>query len=492
MDVNKRQGHDDSEEKMPNEHDSIDETNNNELNVERETIKINPTYVSYQGYHELDSSQLEKEPSNREDKEFVEPLIIEDRMEREEPHESRSARNKKKWLTPLITAFLGGAVVLGSGSYFGFVDLTGFLPGGEDGTVKSVETAVAKVDDKDGMQIDETDVSTSDTIKMIEEVSPAVVGVVNIQKASTDFYYNYGLPTSEEEGSTGEEAGTGSGVIFKKEGDHAYVVTNNHVIENADSIEVYLANEKKVEAKLIGTDALTDLAVLEISSENVTKVAEFGDSDKLSVGQEVLAIGNPLGLDFSGSVTQGIISGLKRTVTVSTSAGEWDMDVIQTDAAINPGNSGGALVNLSGQVIGINSMKISSDGVEGIGFAIPSQEAKTIVNDLLADGSVQRAYVGVGLQSIAEIPQYVLEQQLNLPADVKDGLVVTQVESGSPAAKGGIEAYDVIVSIEDTEVTTLSEFRKYLYSHVKSGDTVKIKLYRDGAIQTVSVTVTEQ
>ena len=269
-------------------------------------------------------------------------------------------------------------------------------------------------------------------------------------------------------------------------------MTNNHVIEGADSIEVYLANETKVEAKLIGADALTDLAVLEISSENVKEVAEFGDSDKLSVGQEVLAIGNPLGLDFSGSVTQGIISGLQRTVTVSTSAGEWDMDVIQTDAAINPGNSGGALVNLSGQVIGINSMKISSDGVEGIGFAIPSQEAKTIVNDLLADGSVQRAYVGVGLQSIAEIPQYVLERQLKLPADVTNGLVVTQVEAESPAAQAGIEAYDVIVSIDDTEVSSLSEFRKYLYSQTKNGDTVKIKLYRDGVVKTVTVTLTEK
>lgn len=149
-------------------------------------------------------------------------------------------------------------------------------------------------------------------------------------------------------------------------------------------------------------------------------------------------------------------------------------------------------MNLSGQVIGINSMKISSDGVEGIGFAIPSQEAKTIVNDLLADGSVQRAYVGVGLQSIAEIPQYVLERQLNLPADVTNGLVVTQVEAESPAAQAGIEAYDVIVSIDDTEVSSLSEFRKYLYSQTKNGDTVKIKLYRDGVVKTVSVTLTEK
>jgi len=491
MDFTNRNEHDDLEEKKPNEHGPINEASNDEAKGESQSHEINPTYLSYQGYHELNSAQRDKETYEQSAKESIDPIILEEPTERESA-ESRTSKEKSRWVTPLVTALLSAVIVLGSGSYFGFVDLTGILPGGEDGTVKSVETAVAKVDDKDGLQIDETSVSTSDTIKMINKVSPAVVGVVNIQKMSTENYYNYGLPTSEEEGSQNKESGTGSGVIFKKDGDHAYIVTNNHVIEGADSIEVYLANEKKVEAKLIGADALTDLAVLEISSENVTEVAEFGDSDKLSVGQEVLAIGNPLGLDFSGSVTQGIISGLQRTVTVSTSAGEWDMDVIQTDAAINPGNSGGALVNLSGQVIGINSMKISSDGVEGIGFAIPSQEAKTIVNDLLADGSVQRAYVGVGLQSIAEIPQYVLERQLNLPADVTNGLVVTQVEAESPAAQAGIEAYDVIVSIDDTEVTSLSEFRKYLYSQTKNGDTVKIKLYRDGVVKTVSVTLTEK
>ena len=488
MDFTNRNERDEWEETKRNDEETINET----TEAEPTSRSIDPTYVSYQGYHELDSSQIGKGPYDHAAEESIEPVISNEQPDKQEPHESQSSKSRKRWLTPVITAILGGAIVLGSGSYFGFVDLTGFLPGSGDGTVESVETAVAQVDDKDGLQIDETAISTSDTIKMIEEVSPAVVGVVNIQKMSTENYYNYGLPTTEGESSDKEESGTGSGVIFKKEGDYAYIVTNNHVIEDADTIEVYLANETKVEAKLVGTDALTDLAVLQISSKNVTKVAEFGDSDKLSVGQEVLAIGNPLGLDFSGSVTQGIISGLQRTVTVSTSAGEWDMDVIQTDAAIDPGNSGGALVNSSGQVIGINSMKISSEDVEGIGFAIPTQEVKTIVNDLLADGSVQRAYVGVGLQSIAEIPQYVLERQLNLPADVSEGLVVTQVEAGSPADKAGIATYDVIVSVDDTEVSTLSEFRKYLYSHTKSGDTVKIKLYRDGAEKTVSVTVTEQ
>lgn len=243
---------------------------------------------------------------------------------------------------------------------------------------------------------------------------------------------------------------------------------------------------------MVGTDPLTDLAVLRVDSSAVTKVAEFADSGNLNIGENVLAIGNPLGLDFAGSVTQGIISGLQRSVTVSTSAGDWDMDVIQTDAAINPGNSGGALINAKGQVIGINSMKISSEGVEGIGFAIPSNDVADIVNDLLADGKVQRPYVGVGLQSVSEIPQYILNQQLNLPNDVTEGVIVTQVETGSAASQAGLQEKDVIVAINNQKVASIGEFRKYLYTQTKSGDKIKLTVYRNGQKKSVSVTVKDK
>ena len=467
--------------------DAIQEDNQNPKLQNDQGIETE--YISYRGYHELISSK-DDEVVVQNPNQVSEPVPMQQIQDTNEEPMQRSTGKRKlrtRLLTPIITAFLGGTVALGAGSYFGFVDLSGLLPADNE----SVKTAVAandKVNDEEGLKIMDTTKTTSDLIEMIEEVSPAVVGVVNIQNANN--YYDYRQPTTNEKSS--QESGTGSGVIFKKSGKDAFIVTNNHVIENADTIEVSLSDGSRITAELIGTDPLTDLAVLKIDGSHVKKVAEFGDSEKLSVGEQVLAIGNPLGLDFSGSVTQGIISGLQRTVTVSTSAGEWDMDAIQTDAAINPGNSGGALVNTDGQVIGINSMKISSEEVEGIGFAIPSKDVKDIVNDLLADGKVQRPYVGVSLQAIAEIPQYVLQQQLGLPSEITNGVLVTQVETGSPASEAGIEAKDVIVAINDTEVTTLGDFRKYLYSNASNGDEVKIKLYRNGKEKNVTVRVVEQ
>ncbi len=462
----------------------------NQIPVLPDEKDIETEFISYRGYHELSSATDEMliDENNRQVNEHLEVQPIQAPDDEAEVSPTREKKKRSRWLTPVITAILGGTVALGGGSYFGFVDLSGILPG-DDGSVKTAIATNDKVNDEEGLKIVDSTKTTSDLIKMIEEVSPAVVGIVNIQNSTN--YYDYRQPTLNEENNS-QESGTGSGVIFKKSGKDAFIVTNNHVIENANTIEVSLAEGSRITAELVGTDPLTDLAVLKIDGSKVTKVAEFGDSEKLSVGEPVLAIGNPLGLDFSGSVTQGIISGLQRTVTVATSAGEWDMDAIQTDAAINPGNSGGALVNSDGQVIGINSMKISSEEVEGIGFAIPSKDVSDIVNDLLADGKVQRPYIGVGLQSISEIPQYVLQQQLNLPSEITSGVLVTQVETGSPAAEGGIEAKDVIVAINDEEVTTLGEFRKYLYSNAANGDKVKIKLYRNGAEKTVSVTVTEK
>lgn len=162
----------------------------------------------------------------------------------------------------------------------------------------------------------------------------------------------------------------------------------------------------KTRAELIGADALTDLAVLRIDSKYAPSTLEFGDSNSIRPGDQVLAIGNPLGLDLSRTVTQGIVSAVNRKITVSTSAGEWDLNVIQTDAAINPGNSGGALINTQGQVIGINSLKISESGVEGLGFAIPSNDVVPIVNEIIEKGHVERPYIGVSLASLDEIPQY--------------------------------------------------------------------------------------
>ncbi|MCH1626396.1 S1C family serine protease [Ferdinandcohnia quinoae] len=313
---------------------------------------------------------------------------------------------------------------------------------------------------------------------IVEQSSKAIVGIVNLQKQQNIF---------GQQSSSDVESGSGSGVIFQKKGDIAYIVTNNHVVEGANNLEVSLYNGEKVNATLIGSDALTDLAVLKIDAKNVEAVLSFGDSSVLRPGDQVLAIGNPLGLDLSRTVTQGIVSATDRSVSVSTSAGDWALNVIQTDAAINPGNSGGALINTEGQVIGINSLKISDSGVEGLGFAIPSNDAVPIINQIIEKGHIERPYIGIGLASLEEVPQMYYN---DLPDKVKGGVMVTNVAENSSAAKAGIQVQDVIVSINDNEITNSMDLRKFLYTKSKIGDEVEIGLFRSGQYKKVKLTLT--
>lgn len=319
--------------------------------------------------------------------------------------------------------------------------------------------------------------SSSSIADTVEQLSKTIVGIVNYQQRQSRSLY--GSSTSQD-----VESGTGSGVIFQKNNDIAYIVTNNHVVEGATKLEVSLYNGEKVNAEVVGTDALTDLAVLKIDSKNVDATAQFGDSSTLRPGDEVYAIGNPLGLDFSRTVTQGIVSAVNRSIDVSTSAGTWETTVIQTDAAINPGNSGGALINPEGLVIGINSLKIADSGVEGLGFAIPSNDLIPIVNQLIENGKVERPYLGIGLADLTEVPQLYWE---NLPENVKEGVMITAVEPNSAAANGGLRAQDVIVSMNGNKIANASDLRKFLYSDVKIGDEVKVEVYRDGKLTTVNV-----
>ena len=319
--------------------------------------------------------------------------------------------------------------------------------------------------------------SSSSIADTVEQLSKTIVGIVNYQQRQSRSFY--GDSTSQD-----VESGTGSGVIFQKNNDIAYIVTNNHVVEGATKLEVSLYNGEKVNAEVVGTDALTDLAVLKIDSKNVEATAKFGNSSTLRPGDEVYAIGNPLGLEFSRTVTQGIVSAVNRSIDVTTSAGTWETTVIQTDAAINPGNSGGALINPEGLVIGINSLKIADSGVEGLGFAIPSNDLIPIVNQLIENGKVERPYLGVGLADLTEVPQMYWE---NLPESVKEGVMITAVEPNSAAANGGLEAQDVIVSMNGTNIANSSELRKYLYSDVKNGDEIKFEVYRDGKLTSVNV-----
>ncbi|MED1471490.1 S1C family serine protease [Bacillus salipaludis] len=317
---------------------------------------------------------------------------------------------------------------------------------------------------------------TTNTTKAVDQAGPAVVGITNIQ--STQFWSDNGKKSEEA-------AGTGSGVIYKKAGNKAFVVTNHHVVEGATKLEVSLTDGTKIPADLLGSDIWTDLAVLEIDASHVKKIAQFGNSDELKMGEPVIAIGNPLGPTFSGSVTQGIVSGLKRTIPVDINQDgiiDWQAEVLQTDAAINPGNSGGALVNIGGQVVGINSMKISQEAVEGIGLSIPINSAKPIINDLEQYGSVKRPYMGVDLKSVSEIPAYYQEEALKLPRNVNYGVALREVVPNSPADQAGLKELDVIVEMDGKKINDVLDLRKHLYQSKKIGEQMKIKFYRSGKL----------
>ncbi|WP_163651695.1 trypsin-like peptidase domain-containing protein [Listeria sp. PSOL-1] len=336
--------------------------------------------------------------------------------------------------------------------------------------------------------------NTTDTTKALGKVQSAVVSVLNYQQSDSlnnDPFGSGGESPSNK--SSEKQASSGSGVVYKKANGKAYVVTNNHVVSGANKLEVTFSNGKKSTAKLVGTDQWNDLAVLEISDKNVTKVAEFGNSDTLKVGEKAIAIGSPLGTEFSGSVTEGIISGLNRAVPVDVNGdgtNDWEAEVIQTDAAINPGNSGGALVNLEGQVIGINSMKIATSNVEGIGFSIPINSVEPIIQQLEQKGEVERPALGVTLRDVDTIPDAQQHDTLKLPEKVNYGALVQTVSNNSSASKAGLKQYDVIVEMNGKKVNNSMSLRKVLYSSgLKIGDKVDIKYYRDGKLKTTTLTL---
>lgn len=232
---------------------------------------------------------------------------------------------------------------------------------------------------------------------------------------------------------------------------------------------------------------------MEISGKNVKKVASFGDSSQLRTGEKVIAIGNPLGQQFSGTVTQGIISGLNRTIDVDTTQGTVEMNVLQTDAAINPGNSGGPLINASGQVIGINSLKVSESGVESLGFAIPSNDVEPIVDQLLQNGKVDRPFLGVQMIDMSQVPETYQENTLGLFGDqLGKGVYVKEVQANSPAEKAGIKSEDVIVKLNGKDVESSADIRQILYKDLKVGDKTTIQVLRKGKTKTLNATLTKQ
>lgn len=318
--------------------------------------------------------------------------------------------------------------------------------------------------------------SSSTVTRIAKKVGPAIVGIRMLTESPKNWYFSDELSESKAEGS---------GIIISSDG---YIMTNYHVVQYADpknsmskntTLEVFLADNQQAKAKFIGGDQKNDLAVIKIDMKNLP-TAELGDSAALEVGELAVAIGNPLGLEFQGSVTAGVISALNRTINVDDKT----LNLIQTDAAINPGNSGGALVNSKGQVIGINTVKISVSGVEGLGFAIPINDAKPIVDQLMMFGYVKgRPFIGISGREITDT----ISRQYSLPV----GIYILEVTPDSGAAKAGIQKGDVLVSIAGKDVRTMKEIDN-IKKNYKAGDKVDVTVVRNGSKVKLSLTFTEE
>ncbi|QWU46162.1 MULTISPECIES: S1C family serine protease [Bacillus] len=395
--------------------------------------------------------------------------------EHSETREVRKSGSKKGYFfTGLVGAVVGAVSISFAAPYMPWVQNNGAAVSSFNSN-KQVEGTVVPVVNKSK---NETDLPG-----MVEGAKDVVVGVINMQQSIDPFAMQ---PTGQE-----QTAGTGSGVIYKKAGNKAYIVTNNHVVDGANKLAVKLSDGKQVDAKLVGKDPWLDLAVVEIDGSNVNKVASLGDSSKIRAGEKAIAIGNPLG--FDGSVTEGIISSKEREIPVDIDGDkrpDWQAQVIQTDAAINPGNSGGALFNQNGEVIGINSSKIAQQSVEGIGFAIPINIAKPVIESLEKDGVVKRPALGVGVVSLEDVQAYAVNQ-LKVPKEVTNGVVLGKIYPISPAEKAGLEQYDIVVALDDQKVENSLQFRKYLYEKKKVGEKVEVTFYRNGQKMTKSATLAD-
>ena len=431
----------------------------------QESYNEQNNYQCYQNYDNVDNSQY----NNFENLQGMN-------------NEQVAAPQKNNYGKLFLTVF--AAFALGATSVFGAQAVMG--------TGKALNSSVtATKEDKDNQQI---------TVNAISKAKDAVVSIVNYQSNSNNNLESILGGNSRKSGSDSSNsselkpASSGSGVIYKKSGNTAYIVTNNHVVNGAKKLSVILSDGTNVNAEVVGTDVWTDLAVLKISGDNVTTTMDFADSDKIAVGETAFAIGSPLDVNLSNTVTKGIVSAVNRQIPMDVDGdgkNDWNQTVIQTDAAINPGNSGGALINNEGKLIGINESKIAKAtanvSAEGIGFGIPSNEVKIITEQLEQAGKVIRPALGVQLVSVNTVDSDTLKSQLNYEG--KQGVVVRFVENGTPAAQAGIEKYDIITKLNGEDVKDVAAVRKYLFEKTKIGDTVKVTYYRNGKENTTSVVV---
>ena len=368
--------------------------------------------------------------------------------------------------------------------------VVGFL-GGILGTFLTLKTSHSSTSNTESKQVHSTTVktaykNTTSTSEAVDKVKNAVVSVITYSDSSNQGVFE------KEENPDSQISSEGSGVIYKKEGKYAYLVTNTHVINGAKKVDILLADGNKVPGEVVGSDVYSDIAVVRISADKAKAVAEFGDSNQLTVGETAIAIGSPLGTDYANSVTQGIISSQGRNVKLKADNGQnISTRALQTDAAINPGNSGGPLINIQGQVIGITSSKISNNGqtsVEGMGFAIPANDVVNIIKQLEEKGKVVRPALGIQMMDLSNLSTSDLSQ-LKLPEKISGGVLVRSTLENMPASDK-LQRYDVITKIDDTDIESTADLQSSLYSH-QINDTIKVTFYRDGKQQTTSIKLTK-
>ena len=406
------------------------------------------------------TNEFHEEVENKQENTQIDETIIEESI----PEVTRQGKKKRAFRSGFVGGVTGGllAVIIG----FGAMSATGTL--NQLTGVKSTATSTTTVKTSPTALSNK---GAGDVSDVVANVKNAVVSVINKQSINQNSLFgNYGQSRRQNQKTEDSDLTTAS---------------------EGSELEVLMADGTREKAELIGADKWTDLAVLKIKADKVTTVAEFANSDEVKAGQTAIAIGSPLGTEFATSVTQGIVSAKDRSVPTDVDGDgkqDWVVTAIQTDAAINPGNSGGALVNAAGQVIGINSMKISKSSVEGIGFAIPSNEVVSIINQLEKSGKVIRPVLGISMVDLTSVSSQG-RQQLDLSNDVKEGVVVADVQDNSSASKGGLKQYDVITEIDGKAITGVQTLRKALYSKTV-GSSMEVTYYRNGQKQTVTIQLT--
>ncbi len=278
-----------------------------------------------------------------------------------------------------------------------------------------------------------------------------------------------------------EAVSTGTGFVYKQDEKYSYIMTNQHVISGGDSVKIVTSKDKEIDAKILGGDSYIDIAVLRVDKDDDLKTASLGNSETTKLGDFVFTIGSPLGYEYRGSVTTGHLSGKDRMVSVSTTDGssdDWIMRVLQTDAAINPGNSGGPLLNINGEVIGINSMKLVETEVEGMGFAIPIEYAVSHVDTLEKGDKIEWPMLGISMLNTTDV-MALYREGITISKNMTEGAVVVETEKGSGAEEAGLEKGDIITELEGNKIKNSAYLRYELYMH-KPGDTIEITYIRDG------------